>query len=176
MQPLSTRRERSLLNRLRGPSEEVGVGFALPRKGCVAAPSPTARSTRRARRRGGPSIGANLLVPARGAPRERQEGRPAVRRRRADRNRRTLVDELAREDREPDVPEELRSQAIEESARLAAAIQALPRGSPPPSRSSGDGGYSVAVDGVGPQASHPRVDVDAATRVPRSVAARQSTK
>ena len=43
---------------------------------------------------------------------------------------RTLVDELARENREPKIAEELRSQTIEESARLVSAIQALPRGGP----------------------------------------------
>lgn len=43
---------------------------------------------------------------------------------------RTLADELAREGCGPDVAAELRVQAIEESARLVSAMQALPRGNP----------------------------------------------
>lgn len=43
---------------------------------------------------------------------------------------RTLADELVREGRGLDVAADLRLQAIEESARLVSAMQALPRGSP----------------------------------------------
>lgn len=78
---------------------------------------------------------------------------------------RTLVDELAREDRDPEVAEELRSQAIEESARLVSAIQALPRSSP---RSPGLQATAGAPSGwMAHQGRKPRilvVDDDAATR------------
>jgi two-component system, chemotaxis family, chemotaxis protein CheY len=78
---------------------------------------------------------------------------------------RTLVDELAREGRGPDVAEDLRSQAIEQSARLVSEIQALPKRSP---RAPGLQPMAGAPSGwIARQGRKPRilvVDDDGATR------------